>query len=71
VIIKFSSVLTQGRPDFIWNDLVIAYLLGFMQNLSNRCNLRVNYLFNYVTSDRPMMLQMYMNRFLVGFDFLY
>jgi len=71
VINKFSSVLTQGRPEFIWNNFVIAYLLGFRQKLSNRCNLRVNYLFNYVTSDRPIPLEMYMNRFLVGFEFLF
>ena len=62
VIHNFPRVLTQGKPEFIWNNIVIASLIGYKHQLSNRCNLNVNYLFNYVTSDRPVALQMYMNR---------
>ena len=70
VIDKFMNVELQGKPEFFWDNAALACELGYKQQLGKHCNLKLNYLFNYATSDRPAHLQMYMNRFLAGFEFL-
>lgn len=71
VIDHFLNVELQGKPEFLWDNVSLLGELGFKQGLSKHCNLNLSYLFNYASSDRPMSLQMYMNHFLVGFDFLF
>jgi len=71
VIDKFMNVELQGKPEFFWDNAALACELGYKQQLGKHCNLKLNYLFNYATSDRPAHLQMYMNRFLAGFEFLF
>lgn len=71
VISNFLNSEDQGKPEFLWDNVALVVDLGFKQQLGNRCNLTIDYVFNYATSDRPLPLQMYMNRFLVGFEFLF
>jgi hypothetical protein len=71
VIDHFLNVESQGKPEWLWENASLACDLGFKQQLGNHCKLKLNYLLNYITSDRPLQLQMYMNRFLVGFEFLF
>lgn len=70
VIDRFFNVVVQGKPEWFWDNASLAYELGYKQPLGKCTNLKLNYLFNYITSDRPLHLQMYMNRFMVGFEFL-
>lgn len=67
---NFFNIVVQGKPEWFWNNTALTYELGYKQPLGKCSNLKLNYLFNYVTSDRPLHLQMYMNRFMVGFEFL-
>lgn len=69
VIDHFLNVEVQGKPEFFWDNAALACELGYKQQLGNRCHLKLNYLFNYASSNRPAHLQMYMNRFMAGFDF--
>jgi hypothetical protein len=71
VIQHFLNVESQGKPEWFWQNAIMACELGYRHQIGKFCSLKLNYLFNYVTSDRPLPLQMYMNRVLVGFDFLF
>ncbi len=71
VIDNFLNVEVQGKPEFFWDNVVLAGELVYKQQLGDHYNLRLNYAFNYIASDRPLSLQMYMNRFLMGFEFLF
>lgn len=70
VINHFLNVEVQGKPEFFWDNASLSCKLGFKQQIGSGCNLKVDYFFNYITSDRPAPVQMYMNRFMVGFEFL-
>jgi hypothetical protein len=71
VINNFINAEFQGRPEFFWENPVFSCNLGFVQQIGSRTNLKLNYLFNYVSSNRPEALRLYTNRFLVGFEFLF
>lgn len=71
VINNFLNSEVQGKPEFLWDNIALAFDLGYKQQLGNCCNLTLDYMFNYATSDRPLRLQMYMNRVLVGFEFIF
>jgi hypothetical protein len=70
VIDHFLNVEAQGKPEFFWDNAALSCELGYKQKLGNRCHLKLNYLFNYATSNRPAHLQMFMNRFMAGFELL-
>jgi hypothetical protein len=71
VINSFLKVEGQGKPEFFWNNLVVLCQAGYSQHLNNHCIFRLNYVFDYVSSDRPLPLKMYMNQFSTGIDFLF
>lgn len=71
VINNFINAMFQGCPEFFWKNPVFSCNLGFAHQLGSRTNLTLNYLFNYVSSNRPEALHVYTNRFLVGFEFLF
>jgi hypothetical protein len=71
VIDHFLNVEVQGKPELFWKNVAFGWEFVYNQQLGSRCNLKLNYLFNYVTTNRPAYLQMYMNHFMVGIEFLF
>lgn len=71
VIFHFLNAELQGEPAFIWEQMAISGETGFRQVITSRCIMNLDYQFRYVSSDRPLAVKMYMNQWLLGFDFLF
>lgn len=71
VIFHFLNAELQGKPAFFWEQMAIKSEIGFRQLITSNCRLNLNYQFLYASSDRPMDLKMYMNQWMLGFDFLF
>lgn len=69
VMNKFYKVEFQGKPEFFWQNLPVICKAGYKQPVGKKCNFRVDYLFEYFHSGRPMPLRMYMNQVQAGMDF--
>jgi hypothetical protein len=68
---NFWNATVQGKPEFIWENLVLFCDAGYKQHLGDNFDIQVNYQFSYISSDRPLLLQTYMNQFTVGLDWLF
>jgi hypothetical protein len=65
------KLLTGGRLEFLWDNLVILTDIEYRTPLSERFNFHAAYSFGYTSSDSPAPLLstgMYMNSILVGLD---
>ena len=63
---SWPRALTRGRPEYAWDRPVLFAQTELRQSLGGRLQFRAAYDFTYASSDRPLPLGMYMNRFLVG-----
>jgi hypothetical protein len=68
---NFWNATVQGKPDYFWKNIVLFCEAGYKRHLGENFDIRATYQFNYVSSDRPLLLQMYMNQFTVGLDWLF
>ncbi len=60
---------TGGRPEYLWDNLVIHSEVEFKQPISNSLDLNAAYTFTYASSNRPLAMLsygMFMNQFHVG-----
>ena len=68
---NFWNAAVQGKPDYFWENLVLFCEAGYRQHLGVNFDIQAYYLINYISSDRPLLLQMYMNQFTVGIDWMF
>lgn len=71
VILHFLNAELQGKPAFLWEQRTMSSEIGFRQEIMSHCKLNLNYRFHYASSDRPLAFKMYMNQWMLGFDFLF
>lgn len=69
VMSRFYKVELQGKPEFFWQNLPAILKAGYKQPIGKKCNFRIDYLFEYFHSSRPMPLKMYMNQLQAGLEF--
>jgi len=71
VINSILQVESQGKPEFFFKNPVFFSQIGYKQPIGKNFDLRFNYQFNYISSNRPLPLKMYMNQFMTQLDFLF
>jgi len=67
-------VLSGGKPEFLWDNLVLLTEIEYRTPISERFNFHTTFMFGYSSSDKPpdlLSTSMYMNNFLVGLDWLF
>ena len=68
---NFWNAAVQGKPDYFWENLVLFCEAGYKQHLWDNFDIQANYQFSYISSEQPLLLQMYMNQFTVGLDWMF
>lgn len=66
---NFFKAAVNGKREFLWDNFVLYCAIEYKQKLKEDIYLRGSYRFNFVSSDRPLSMNSYMNNFLIGFDF--
>jgi hypothetical protein len=70
VIDDFLKAAGKGTSEFFWDNLVLMCEVGYTQRISDHLGFRAGFQFDYTSSDRPLPLGMYMNRLLIGLDWV-
>jgi hypothetical protein len=68
---NFLKAVGRGKTEFFWTNPVLFCEAGYRQRLGDNFDLQIHYQFNYISTDRPLSLQMYMNQLTVGIDWLF
>lgn len=71
VIDNFLQAEVQGRPVFCLKNPGITGEIVYKHPIGKNLNFRFNYQFSYISSNHPLPLKMYMNRFMTQLDFLF
>ncbi len=68
------KILSGGRLEFLWDNLVLLTEIKYQTPISDRFNFHTEYIFGYASSDKPaslLSLGTYMNNFLVGIECMF
>ncbi len=63
---NFLNAATQGKLDFLWDNVTILGECEYRHRIIEHLAVRGIYSFRYVSSDRPVNFGMYMNTVVVG-----
>lgn len=63
---NFLNSALKGKPEFIWDNIMLSCNIEYVQQLKENLTLNASYGFYYTSSDEPLTMKTYMNIFLVG-----
>jgi len=66
---NFLTAAVNGKREFLWDNFALYCAIEYKQKLKENIYLRGSYRFNFVSSERPLSMNSFMNNFLIGLDF--
>ena len=73
VVNGFLNAAKQGKAEFVWSGVALSTQIEYRQRIGPHLDLLGTYWFGYASSDKPspmLSMEMYMNRVLIGIEWL-
>ena len=68
---NFLNAATKGSLAFPWDSFALRASVDYQHTIGEHCAVRGTYDFIFAASDRPLHMDVYMNRLLVGLEVLF